>query len=199
MPNINQNRSNNQDTVDTFFNTHSGFNRKQSLMSNSENNFFKKKAKFDRNGSPFKRYMVGTVEMYEKEKMKRSTILPNKGRISKLFLEISQIEVKKKLPRNRLKDNNKAKSLTKKQESKLPRFIMTKFSDQAMHEFIQNYHERRYLSTIEDKSSIFGSTMYSHHRHGCLSVDREMRDSRYLENYNKMTKRWQKYANFLSK
>jgi hypothetical protein len=30
-------------------------------------------------------------------------------------------------------------------------------------------------------------------------VDREMRDSRYLENYEKMTRRWQKYANLLSK
>jgi exonuclease I len=75
------------------------------------------------------------------------------------------MEVKKKFPKNKLKDRNKAKSLNKKQESKLPKFVMTKFSDQQMQEFIQNYHERRYLNTMEDKSSIFGSTMYSHHKH----------------------------------
>jgi hypothetical protein len=79
MPLINQNKNKNQDTVDTFFKTYSGFNRKQSMISSSENNFFNKKVKYDRNGSPYKRYMVGSVEMFEKEKMKRSTILPNNG------------------------------------------------------------------------------------------------------------------------
>lgn len=75
---------------------------------------------------------------------------------------------------------------------------MTKFSDVELKQFIEKYYERKQQSTHDDRSSIFSTTMYSHGRNACLSVDRGSRDNRYLDNYEKTRRRWQKYANILS-
>lgn len=81
----------------------------------------------------------------------------------------------------------------------MPKYITTKFTDNELKEYIQNYYDRRHLGSVDDRSSMFSSTMYSHGRNACFSVDRETRDNRYLENYEKNKRRWQQYANILSK
>lgn len=68
-----------------------------------------------------------------------------------------------------------------------------------MHDFIENYYERRKFAEGSDKSSLFSTTMRSMGRNTCLSMDRESRDNRFLENYENNRKRWQKYATILSK
>jgi len=67
-----------------------------------------------------------------------------------------------------------------------------------MHEFIENYYDRR-KSQVEDESSLFSTTMKSFCRSTAFSVDRESRDNRFLQNYENNRKRWKKYANIIAK
>ena len=47
---------------------------------------------------------------------------------------------------------------------------------------------------MQDDKSVFLSTFHSNPHSACMSLEREMRDNRYLENYEKTRKRWQRYA-----
>jgi hypothetical protein len=91
------------------------------------------------------------------------------------------------------------KKTNQNKPEKIPKFVTQKFSDQQMHDFIENYYERRKFENVSDKSSLFSTTMRSMGRNTCLSMDRESRDNRFLENYENNRKRWQKYATILSK
>lgn len=99
----------------------------------------------------------------------------------------------------RLRDFKSCKQANASRNEGVPKFVLTKFSDEELQQFIERYYERKQHFSNEDKSSIFGSTTFSHGRNSWFSVDRESRDSRFLDNYETNRKRWQKYANILSK
>jgi hypothetical protein len=92
------------------------------------------------------------------------------------------------------KKNNKVKN-----PEKQSKFITKKFSDMELHEYIEKYYERRRGAEGNDQSILFSTTMKSAGRNTFLSMDRESRDNRFLENYENNRKRWQKYASVLSK
>ena len=101
--------------------------------------------------------------------------------------------------RSRLADFKRGNRLPNdKKPEKLPKFITQQFSDKDMHEFIEKYYDRQKGDGFGDKSSLFSTTLRSFTRNACVSVDRETRDNRFLENYENNRKRWQKYASVLS-
>lgn len=66
--------------------------------------------------------------------------------------------------------------------------MMSRFNDQQMKQFIMDYQERQQMNSYNDTSSLFASTMRSNRTGLCFSVDRESRESRFLENYEKNRK-----------
>ena len=79
-----------RDTIETFLNSQNDFNGKPYLntLDNYHNNY---KLRFDRSGSPLKRSVLGSVEMFEKERVKRTTYFKQSGNLnclSQLLLTI---------------------------------------------------------------------------------------------------------------
>lgn len=105
------------------------------------------------------------------------------------LIDADEKNKKRGILKSRLKDFNslKPKSPDKKGE-KIPRFMMTKFSDQQMKQFIMDYQEKQQLNSYNDTSSLFASTMRTNRTGMWFSVDRDNRDSRFLENYEKNRK-----------
>lgn len=94
--------------------------------------------------------------------------------------------------------NKPVSKQAQKSIEKVKKYIKTKFDDHDLHNFIQNYHERRNNAMSDAQSSMFMTTLRSNPKSTCMSLDREMRDSRYLENYESQRKKWQKFAKMIS-
>lgn len=67
------------DTIENFLNSqnnlHSNF-----LSSNADDHMNETKPRYDRSGSPLKRSVLGSIEMFEKERVKRTTFLKQSGK-----------------------------------------------------------------------------------------------------------------------
>ncbi|CAI2362558.1 unnamed protein product [Moneuplotes crassus] len=171
-----------REAIENFLKTHSGF---------TDNINNAGKIRYDRAGSPLKRSVIGSVEIYQKEKTKRTSM--NMPEVS-----IESVS-KRKTARSRLGEFNKKRPIEGvKKAEKVSKYIKSNFSDHQMHEFIENYYIKR-KSNLDEQSSMFSTTMKSFDRGSCLSLDRGNKDNRFFENYENNRNRWKKYANFLSK
>jgi hypothetical protein len=80
------------------------------------------------------------------------------------------------------------------------KYVREHFDDENLNSFIKEYKDRRNLPLYDDGSSMFNSTLRTSNRSGTFfSAERENRDLRYLQNYEKQKKRWQRYAKMISK
>jgi len=71
----------------------------------------------------------------------------------------------KGLRRSRIKDFNKKKPLSpEKKGEKVPKFIMTKFGDEQLNQYIREYQERKNMSSFNETPSMFTANTNSTRR-----------------------------------
>ena len=110
------------------------------------------------------------------------------------------VEKQEEVKINRLNNLSKRKPKSpEKKSEKVPSFIMTRFSDSDLKKFIAEYMEKKHMKSYNEALSICSSGIKKIRNTHCLSVEKDNRDSRYLENYEKTKKQWQKYADQISR